>query len=61
MNKPAVLLVTMVLLLIALSGFDSSFSFEKDFPADLNGDVNEGAEPVEVIVMQLKGIGTGGS
>jgi uncharacterized damage-inducible protein DinB len=37
MNKPAVLLVTMVLLLIALSGFDSSFSFEKDFPADLNG------------------------
>ena len=27
----------MVLLLIVLSGFDSSFSFEKDFPADLNG------------------------
>jgi hypothetical protein len=37
MNKPAVLLATMVLSLIALSGFDSSFSLEKSFPADLNG------------------------
>jgi len=37
MNKPALVLVTIVLSLIALSGFDSSFSFEKDFSADLNG------------------------
>ena len=36
MNKPALLLVTMVLLLVALSGFDSSFSFENDFPVDLS-------------------------
>ena len=35
MNKPSVLLATLVILLVGLSGFDASFSFEKDFPLDL--------------------------
>ena len=35
MNKPSLLLATMVILLVGLSGFDASFSFEKDFPLDL--------------------------
>ena len=34
MNKPSLLLATMVILLVGLSGFDASFSFEKDFPLD---------------------------
>ena len=34
MNKPALLLAIMVILLVALSGLDASFSFEKDFPVD---------------------------
>ena len=35
MNKPSLLLATMVILLVGLSGFDASFSFEKDFPLNL--------------------------
>ena len=35
MNKPSLLLATMVILLVGLSGFDASFSFENDFPLDL--------------------------
>ena len=35
MNKPSLLLATMVILLVALSGLDASFSFDKDFPVDL--------------------------
>ncbi len=34
MNKPALLLAIMVIFLVALSGLDASFSFEKDFPVD---------------------------
>jgi len=39
----------------------SAYWLEADPPGELHGDVNEGAEPVEVIVVQLKGVGTGGS
>ena len=39
----------------------SAYWLEADPPGELHGDVNEGTEPVEVIVVQLKGVGTGGS
>jgi len=39
----------------------SAYWLEPDPPGELHGDVNEGAEPVEVIVVQLKTVGTGGS
>lgn len=35
----------------------SAYWLEADTPGELHGDVNEGAEPVEVIVVQLKGGG----
>ena len=39
----------------------SAYWLEADPPGELHGDVNEGTEPVEVIVVQLKGVGTSGS
>ena len=38
----------------------SAYWLEADPPGELHGDVNEGTEPVEVIVVQLKGAGTSG-
>ena len=35
----------------------SAYWLEADPPGELHGDVNEGPEPVEVIVVQLKGVG----
>ncbi len=35
----------------------SAYWLEADPPGELHGDVNEGAEPIEVIVVQLKGVG----
>ena len=37
----------------------SAYWLEADPPGELHGDVNEGPEPVEVIVVQLKGAGQG--
>jgi quercetin dioxygenase-like cupin family protein len=37
----------------------SAYWLEADTPGELHGDVNEGTEPVEVIVVQLKGDGGG--
>ncbi len=34
----------------------SAYWLEADSPGELHGDVNEGAEPIEVIVVQLKGV-----
>ena len=34
----------------------SAYWLEADPPGELHGDVNEGAEPIEVIVVQLKGV-----
>lgn len=34
----------------------SAYWLEADPPGELHGDVNEGPEPVEVIVVQLKGV-----
>ena len=39
----------------------SAYWLDADPPGELHGDVNEGAEPVEVIVVQLKGVGGPGS
>lgn len=39
----------------------SAYWLEADPPGELHGDVNEGPEPVEVIVVQLKGVGGDGS
>ncbi len=39
----------------------SAYWLDADPPGELHGDLNEGSEPVEVIVVQLKGVGTGGS
>ena len=36
-----------------------AYWLEADPPGELHGDVNEGPEPVEVIVVQLKGVGPG--
>ena len=38
----------------------NAYWLEADPPGELHGDVNEGAEPVEVIVVQLKRVGGGG-
>ena len=35
----------------------SAYWLDADLPGELHGDVNEGSEPVEVIVVQLKGVG----
>lgn len=35
----------------------SAYWLDADEPGELHGDVNEGPEPVEVIVVQLKGVG----
>ena len=35
----------------------SAYWLDADPPGELHGDVNEGTEPVEVIVVQLKGVG----
>ncbi len=35
----------------------SAYWLEADTPGELHGDVNEGDEPIEVIVVQLKGAG----
>ena len=35
----------------------SAYWLEADPPGELHGDVNEGPDPVEVIVVQLKGVG----
>ena len=35
----------------------SAYWLDADPPGELHGDVNEGPEPVEVIVVQLKGVG----
>ena len=35
----------------------SAYWLDADPPGELHGDVNEGVEPVEVIVVQLKGVG----
>ncbi len=35
----------------------NAYWLEADPPGELHGDVNEGPEPVEVIVVQLKGVG----
>ena len=35
----------------------SAYWLEADTPGELHGDVNEGTEPIEVIVVQLKGVG----
>ena len=34
-----------------------AYWLDADPPGELHGDVNEGSEPVEVIVVQLKGVG----
>ncbi len=39
----------------------SAYWLDADPPGELHGDVNEGAEPVEVIVVQLKGVGGPGN
>ena len=39
----------------------SAYWLEADPPGELHGDVNEGPEPVEVIVVQLKSPATGGA
>lgn len=39
----------------------NAYWLEADPPGEMHGDVNEGTEPVEVIVVQLKGVGGGGS
>jgi len=39
----------------------SAYWLDVDPPGELHGDVNKGTEPVEVIVVQLKGVGSGGS
>ena len=36
-----------------------AYWLDADPPGELHGDVNEGSEPVEVIVVQLKGVGSG--
>lgn len=35
----------------------SAYWLDADPPGELHGDVNEGTDPVEVIVVQLKGVG----
>ena len=35
----------------------SAYWLDADPPGELHGDVNQGTEPVEVIVVQLKGVG----
>lgn len=35
----------------------SAYWLEADPPGELHGDVNEGPDPIEVIVVQLKGVG----
>ena len=37
----------------------SAYWLDADPPGELHGDVNEGTEPIEVIVVQLKGVGGG--
>lgn len=37
----------------------SAYWLEADPPGELHGDVNEGPEPIEVIVVQLKDVGGG--
>lgn len=37
----------------------SAYWLDADPPGELHGDVNEGMEPIEVIVVQLKGVGGG--
>lgn len=39
----------------------SAYWLEADPPGEMHGDVNEGSEPVEVIVVQLKNVGAEGS
>ena len=39
----------------------SAYWLEADPPGEMHGDVNEGTEPIEVIVVQLKGVGEGAS
>lgn len=39
----------------------SAYWLEADPPGELHGDVNEGTEPIEVMVVQLKGVGEGAS
>ena len=36
-----------------------AYWLDADPPGELHGDVNQGPEPVEVIVVQLKGVGSG--
>ncbi len=38
----------------------SAYWLDVDAPGELHGDVNLGTEPIEVIVVQLKGVGPGG-
>lgn len=38
----------------------SAYWLEADPPGELHGDVNEGSEPIEVIVVQLKNVGGDG-
>lgn len=37
----------------------SAYWLDADTPGELHGDVNEGSEPIEVIVVQLKNVGGG--
>lgn len=37
----------------------TAYWLDPDPPGELHGDVNQGSEPVEVIVVQLKGVGGG--
>ena len=39
----------------------SAYWLDADTPGELHGDVNQGTEPIEVIVVQMKGVGPGGS
>lgn len=39
----------------------SAYWLDADPPGELHGDVNEGPEPIEVIVVQLKNVGADGS
>lgn len=39
----------------------SAYWLEADTPGEMHGDVNEGTEPVEVIVVQLKNVPGGGN
>ncbi len=39
----------------------SAYWLEADPPGELHGDVNEGPEPIEVIVVQLKGVASSAS